>query len=373
MSAQPQPASLAPAQPASASAPQPAIGAERQPPPWRLLGVGALVLAVATLAGGRLWWHGLNFADTDNAVVSGHVHPVAARIAGVVVEMNMQDNQRVTAGALLLRLDGGDAQVQIERLQAQLAQADAAIAGSVAQVAQARAQAAAATAQVAQARASLVRAEQDAARMQSLYGGELRAVSRQELDAATAAREFALADVSARQASVGAAEQSIAGAQAARGAALAQKVAVQAQIKDARLQLDYTAVPAPSDGRIGKRTVELGQRVQAGQQLAAVVQGEVWVTANFKETQLAEMRAGQPAAVRLDAFPGREFRARVHSFAPASGATFSLLPPDNATGNYTKIVQRVPVKLVFEPVDIADLAERIVPGLSATVSVDLRR
>jgi membrane fusion protein (multidrug efflux system) len=132
---------------------------------------------------------------------------------------------------------------------------------------------------------------------------------------------------------------------------------------------------APGDGRIGKRTVELGQRVLPGQLLAAVVDGGVWITANFKETQLAQMKIGQRARVEIDAFPGRPLSAMVDSFAPASGATFALLPPDNATGNFTKIVQRVPVKLVFDPQELAraaDLNGRIVPGMSATVSIDLR-
>ena len=349
-----------------------AANAPRSGPRWRLLAVGAVVVLAAAAFGARLWWLNTNFADTDNATVSGHVHPVAARVAGVVVEMNMQDNQKVSAGTPLLRLDGGDAQVQIERIKAQLLAADASIAGSVAQIAQARAQAAAALAQVAQSQATLARTEQDAARNQRLFGAELRAVSRQEVDASTAARDVASAELAARRAAASAAEQTITSAQAAREAAVAQKAALAAQMKDAQLQLGYTTLAAPSEGRIGKRTVELGQRVQPGQQLAAVVQGEVWVTANFKETQLARMKAGQRASVHLDAFPGREFTAHVESFAPASGATFALLAPDNATGNFTKIVQRVPVKLVFDAKDLAGIAERVVPGLSATVSVDLR-
>ena len=349
-----------------------AANAPRSGPPWRLLGVGAVVLMAAVAFGTRLWWLNTNFADTDNATVSGHVHPVATRVAGVVVEMNMQDNQTVSAGTPLLRLDGGDAQVQIERIKAQLLQADASIAGSVAQIAQARAQAVATLAQVAQSQATLARTEQDAARNQRLFSAELRAVSRQEVDASTAARDVASAELAARRAAANAAEQTITSAQAAREAAIAQKAALAAQLKDAQLQLGYTTLVSPSEGRIGKRTVELGQRVQPGQQLAAVVQGGVWITANFKETQLARMKSGQVATVHLDAFPGREFTAHVESFAPASGATFALLPPDNATGNFTKVVQRVPVKLVFDAKDLAGIADRVVPGLSATVSVDLR-
>jgi membrane fusion protein (multidrug efflux system) len=329
------------------------------------------ILIAAGVFGGRLWWHNLHFAETDNATVSGHVHPVSARIAGVVVKLEIEDNQTVKAGAPLLVLDRADADVQIERMKAQLLQADANIATAGAQIAQTRAQAGAAQAQIALAQASLTRSELDIARVQRLFSGELRAVSRQEVDAATAARDAALADVATRKATASAAEQTTGAAIAAREAAVAQKAALQAQLKDAQLQAGYTTVFAPSAGRIGKRSVELGQRVTAGQQLAAVVQGDVWVTANFKETQLAKMHVGQAATISLDAFPGREFKARVDSFAPASGATFALLPPDNATGNFTKIVQRVPVKLVFDKAEIAELSDRLVPGLSATVTVDL--
>lgn len=344
----------------------------RRGPPWRLLIIAVIILAGASVFGIRLWLHASRFADTDNAVVSGHVQPVSTRVAGVVVEIAMQDNQPVKAGDILLRLDPADAQVQIERLKAQLGQAEAAIAGSAAQIEQSKAQAAAANAQVAQAQASLTRAEQDAARNQLLFSGELRAVSRQEVDASTAARAVAAADLAARRASANAAEQGIRSMVAAQASAVAQKTVLSAQLKEAELQASYTTVVAPGDGRIGKRTVELGQRVQAGQQLAAVVDGAVWIVANFKETQLASMKIGQRAVVELDAFPGHELQARIDSFAPASGATFALLPPDNATGNFTKIVQRVPVKLALNMAGMDGIADRVVPGMSASVSVDLR-
>ncbi len=341
-------------------------------PPRRLIVIAGLCLLGGLAFGARLWWHSTRFADTDNAVVSGHVHPVAARVPGVVVEVLAQDNQTVHRGDPLLRLDPADQQMQLERLDAQLVQAGAAIAGGEAQVAQARAQLAAAQAQVVQAQATVTHAEQEARRAQRLFEGGLHAVSEQELEAATTALTVARADLGARRAAAQAMGQAVASAEATRSAAVAQKGVLEVQLKEARLQQGYNEVPAPSDGRVGKRTVEVGQRVQAGQQLAAVVEDEVWITANFKETQLAHMKPGQLATVHIDAFGDREFHARVHSFAPASGATFALLPPDNATGNFTKIVQRVPVKLLFAPQDLAGLAERVVPGMSVTVSVDLR-
>ena len=345
---------------------------KRRSPPWRLLIIATIVLASAATFGVRLWLHASRFADTDNAVVSGHVQPVSTRIAGVVVKIAVQDNQPVKTGDVLLRLDPADVQVQMERLKAQLTQAEAAIVGSAAQIEQARAAALAAAAQVEQSQATLTRTEQDVARNQLLFAGELRAISKQEVDASFAARGVALADLGARRASAKAAEQGVRAMIAAQASTVAQKAVLDAQLKEVELQAGYTTVLSPGSGRIGKRTVELGQRVQPGQQLAAVVDGAVWIVANFKETQLESMRVGQSATVQLDAFPGRALKARVESFAPASGATFALLPPDNATGNFTKIVQRVPVKLVLDPSQMNDIADRVVPGMSASVSVDLR-
>ncbi|MCE4555893.1 HlyD family secretion protein [Pelomonas cellulosilytica] len=343
-------------------------------PPVPLLVIGALLLAGGLGLGGRMWWRAQHLVETDNAYVAGRLHPVATRVAGVVTELHMRDNAPVKAGDVLLRLDPADAAVQVERLKAQIAQADAAITASGAQIAQARAQAAATTSQVAQAEAVLARTELEAKRSQALFGAELRATSKQELDAALAAREVARADLAARKASANAAKEAIAAAESARQSATAQKSATQALLKDAQNQVGYSEVRAAADGRIGKRTVEVGQRVQPGQQLAAIVETETWVVANFKETQLAKMKPGQKVRVKVDAFPGRELQAHVDSFAPASGASFALLPPDNATGNFTKIVQRVPVKVVFEPESLQALGEqatRIVPGLSVQVEVEI--
>ena len=343
-------------------------------PPVPLLIVGAILLIGGIGLGGRMWWRSQHFVETDNAFVAGRIHPVATRVAGVVTEMRMQDNAVVKAGDVLLRLDPADASVQVERLKAQIAQADAAIATSAAQVAQAKAQAAANGSQVAQAEAVLARTELDAKRSQALFGAELRATSKQELDAALAARDVAKADLAAKKAGANAAKEAVAAAESARQSANAQKSATQALLKDAQNQLGYVELKASSDGRIGKRTVEVGQRVQPGQQLAAIVENETWIVANFKETQLAKMKPGQKVHVKVDAFPGKDLLGHVDSFAPASGASFALLPPDNATGNFTKIVQRVPVKVVFEPESLKELGEaasRIVPGLSVQVEVEI--
>lgn len=352
------------------TAPKPA----KSGPPVPLLVIGVLLLIGGVALGGRMWWRSQHLVETDNAFVAGRIHPVATRVAGVVTEMHMQDNAVVKAGDLLLRLDPADAAVQIERLKAQIAQADAAIATSAAQIAQARAQAAVSGSQVSQAEAVLARTELDAKRSQALFGAELRATSKQELDAALAARDVARADLAARKAGANAAREAVVAAESARQSANAQKAATQAQLKDAQNQLGYVELRASSNGRIGKRTVEVGQRVQPGQQLAAIVEPETWIVANFKETQLARMKLGQRVRVKVDAFPGTELLGHVDSFAPASGASFALLPPDNATGNFTKIVQRLPVKVVLEPESLkglGDAAARIVPGLSVQVEVEI--
>jgi membrane fusion protein (multidrug efflux system) len=201
----------------------------------------------------------------------------------------------------------------------------------------------------------------------------MKAVSKAEVDAANAARASATADVAARRDNASAAQAQIAAAASARDVLKAQIKVLQAQLKDARQQLGYNRIVAPVAGRIGKRSVEVGARVQPGQQLAAIVQDDVWVTANFKETQLAGLQPGQEVKIDIDALPGRELIGHVDSFSPASGNQFALLPADNATGNFTKIVQRVPVKITLDPNDVKKLAGRLAPGMSSVVEIDLRQ
>ncbi|HLO49690.1 MAG TPA: HlyD family secretion protein, partial [Kamptonema sp.] len=155
-------------------------------------------------------------------------------------------------------------------------------------------------------------------------------------------------------------------------AALGAIAQSEATLKDAQLQLSYTNITAPAAGLIGRKSVEVGQRVQPGTPLMAIVSNEYWVTANFKETQLTNLKPGQKVEIKLDAFPNRIFEGRIDSFSPASGAQFALLPPDNATGNFTKIVQRIPVKVVFDAESIKGYELRIVPGMSAVVNVEIK-
>jgi membrane fusion protein (multidrug efflux system) len=342
-------------------------------PPKRVLIVVGLIAAGALLAGGRMWYRSHYFVETDNAYVAGHVHAVSGRIPGVVTKVLFDDNQMVKAGDVLVELDPADQGVKVDQIQAQIASMQQQIVQADAAVEQAKAQASAARAQVAQSQANLVRAKQDADRYGQLYNAQMKAVSKAEVDAATAARAGAIADVNARRDNVGAAQAQIAAASSAREVLKAQVKVLQTQLKDARQQLGYNQIVAPVAGRIGKRSVEVGARVQPGQQLAAIVQDDVWVTANFKETQLPGLTPGQQVKISVDALPDKELVGRVDSFAPASGNQFALLPADNATGNFTKIVQRVPVKITFTPDDLKKYSGRLVPGMSTEVEIDLRQ
>lgn len=307
-----------------------------------LVGMGLLLIAAGY--GGYRWWNYMHtWVTTDNAYVAGHIHTVSTRIAGNVTEVLVSENQDVTAGAVLARLDASDLKVQLEKARAALAQAEA-------QVLQARAQ-------VTRDEALADKAQLDFNRSERLFREASSAISKQEFDTAKTGLDSARASLNATKASVIAAE--------------AQVKAVAAQLADVQLQLGYTEVLAPAAGTIGRKNIEVGNRVQPGQALLAVVQPDVWVTANFKETQLARLHAGQPVTVTVDSFAGRKFSGRVESIAPASGAQFALLPPDNATGNFTKIVQRVPVKIVFDEASVREFTGRISPGMSVVVKVNV--
>jgi membrane fusion protein, multidrug efflux system len=345
----------------------------KTPPNKRVLGVVAVIALVALVAGGRMWYRSHYFVETDNACVTGHVHPVSARVAGVVTKVLVEDNQMVKAGDEIAELDPADQRVRIDQIEAQIASVQQQVAQADAQIAQTRAQAQAAGAQVTQAQAQALRAKQDAERFSQLYTDQMKAVSKAEVDAATAARTSAAADVAARRDAAAAAQAQVSAAAAAKDVLRAQIKVLQAQLKDAQQQLGYNKIVAPVSGRVGKRSVEVGARVQPGQQLAAIVEDNVWVVANFKETQLAGLKPGQKVTLDVDALRGQELSGRVDSFSPASGNQFALLPADNATGNFTKIVQRVPVKITIAPADLKRLEGRLVPGMSVTAEVPLKQ
>ena len=358
-----------------ASAAQPKAGAPagKKPPNKRVLIVVGVIALLAIGAGGRMWYRSSHFVETENAYVTGRMHQVSSRVAGVVTKVLVEDNQMVKAGDVLALLDPADQAVRVEQIQAQIASMEQQVKQSDAQLLQVRAQAGAAGAQVRQAEAQLLRARQDAERFGQLYNDTMKAVSKSEVDASSAARAGAVADVAARRDNAAAAQAQIGAAEAGRDVLKAEIKVLQAQLKDARQQLAYNSIVAPVAGRIGRRSVEVGARVQPGQAMLAVVEDNVWVVANFKETQLGGLTPGQAVSLEVDALPDHHLVGRVDSFSPASGSQFALLPADNATGNFTKIVQRVPVKITLDPQDVKKYAGRLVPGMSVVAEVRLNQ
>jgi membrane fusion protein (multidrug efflux system) len=344
------------------------------------------ILGVLAVAGAIFGWRTVHFyahhATTDDAQIDGHIDPVLPRVSGYVREVMVADNQQVAAGQLLVRIDPADLRAKLDQEEADLENAQAAVAAAQAAVASQRASAAGARANLSSTLSSITaaktREEQtaaDLARYKALWAKE--EVSQQQYDAARAAAdsaraaaegaransESARAGTEAGSAQVEAATRQVAAAQAK----VAQR---QAAVEAARLQLSYATVTAPVSGIVAKKAVEVGQFVQTGQPLLAIVQGhDTWVSANFKETQLEKMHPGQPVEIEVDAYPGHTFHARVDSLAAATGAKFSLLPPDNATGNFTKVVQRVPVKIAWT--DAPDSKRPLRVGMNVSVVVDL--
>ena len=374
-----------------------AAGYFRQHPAakWALL---FLVLIIA-VAGFLLWRHFSSRESTDDAQIDAHIAPVSARVSGTVTKVAVDDNQVVKAGDLLVQLDPKDYQVALERARADLSDSQAAAQAarttvpitststrSAVEMAQANLAAAqkqvnAANARLREAEANHTKAAQDLERMKQLVSKD--EVSRQQYDAAVAAEQAARATVDAASAAVATAQsqvtqaeagvrqaqtapQQIAVTQARAGAAEASVGKSQAALQQSQLNLQYTTVTAPVPGIVSRRSVEPGQVVQPGQPLLSIVDlGEIWVTANFKETQLKDMRVGQSAKIHVDAYD-HELNGHVDSIGGGTGARFSLLPPENATGNYVKVVQRVPVKIVFEQgQDVSKLR----PGMSVTATV----
>lgn len=339
------------ARPAPAATPEPAsapptprrAGRSRKP-----LAIGALGLVLLALIGWgvRRWMFGLTHESTDNAQVDGHVVPILPKVGGFVTAVRVVENQHVRAGDTLVVLDDRDYKVRLAEAEAGLAQALAAVSTNR-RVGQAEAQ-------IEQAQANATKTHADLDRLRPLAARGI--VSQQRLDAAQAAARGAEASLAAARAELAGADARVAAARAARD--------------QAALNLSYTRLIAPEAGIVSKKTVELGQLVQPGQPLLAVVPLEdVWITANLKETQVAGVRPGDSVEFTVDAYAGRHFQGRVESLSPATGARFSLLPPDNATGNFTKVVQRVPVRIRPRQ---NDAAHPLRPGLSVVVTITTR-
>jgi len=395
---------------------------------WLLIPL-VLILIVGGYAGLQYF---NKWESTDDAQVDGHIHPVNARVGGTIISVNVKDNQFVEAGFVVAQIDPRDYEIAVARTEADLAAAQAAVVAARAgvpvassaagteitsseaiaeraksgvemttkELTAAQARLTAAQARVRETRANATRTARDLERMKQLIAKD--EISQLQYDASVSAADAAHAAVDSAEAGVAEAEQTVAAAQAKIGQSQAELQQAQAQAQgaktapqqivitraqaesaearvqlakaardQARLNLEYATIKAPVSGIVSKKTLEAGQYVQAGQPLMAVVsQEELWVTANFKETQLAEMHPGQAATVSVDAFGGKSLNGHIESIASATGAKFSLLPPENATGNYVKVVQRIPVKVVFEQGQ--DPEHRLRAGMSTVVKVRVK-
>lgn len=313
------------------------------------------------------WWRSQQgHQSTDNAYVHGDVTTLSPKVSGHVVELAVEDNQAVKAGQVLLRIDPRDYQAKVDEAAAAVAAAEAAIVGTEKRLLAQQDVIQEATAGVHTWQAELGLAQRELGRTSSLVKEDF--ASRQRLDSHQAGVSKARAGLEQATAKLESARSQVAVLEADRVRQQAQLAEARAKLDLARINLDNTVVKAPVDGVIGNRGVRLGQMVNPGAHLLSVVPLEtVWIDANFKETQIADMRPGQPVTIRVDAYPGQTLTGTVASFSPASGAQFSLLPPENASGNFTKIVQRVPVRIALSPDN--PLAGQLRPGLSVVVDV----
>ena len=381
-----------------------------------------LVAIVALLLVGWFWWESRHWENTDDAQVDGHIYPISARVSGHVIKVNYDDGQVVHKGDVLVQLDPTDYQVAFARAQADYADSQASAqaaeygvpvseTGSASQIrsasadlenaqaglAAAQKQADAAQAQVVEAQANAQKLNADVERYRQLLGK--REISQQQFDQATAAATGANATVAARQAALLAAQaqvqqarsritqaqaelrnaqitpKQVAATQARAKSAGAQVERYKAALDQAQLNLQYTTIVAPVDGIVGRRSVQVGQNVQTGQDLMSVVPlREIWVTANFKETQLQYMRSNQQTKIKVDTYGGRTWNGHVSNIGGATGAKYSLLPPENATGNYVKVVQRIPVRIDFDNNNSPDFNKDglLRPGMSVVPDVKVR-
>jgi membrane fusion protein (multidrug efflux system) len=295
------------------------------------------MVGIAFLAG-KLWYDSETRIETDNAFIEARIHSISPRIGGTVTAVHIQDNQRVSRGTLLIELDPTDYEVRLQKSAADLQMARNETAADRAEVESARAG-------LNSAKARLEQAEQDLKRGKALFAKEV--IPREQLEKLETARKVSLAQTREAEERLRKA-QSIAG-EATTAGQPARVATREAQKREAALNLSYTKVYAPADGFITRKAVEPGNSVQPGQPLMALVNlSETWIIANYKERQLAHMKPGQKVEFTVDAYPGMKFRGTVESIMAGTGSSFSLLPPENASGNYVKVVQRIPVKIVID-------------------------
>ncbi len=393
-----------------------------------------VLLVMLGSSGLNTYRHFSNHEETDDAYITGHLHQTSTRIAGSVEQVLVDDNQHVEKGQLLLILDSRDQKVKVEQAKAELKRAQEQAAAARASISfqdtDARGQDKNAAGLIENALAEIKRqaaevkeAESEILSAQSLLKAHEAELHKAALDAeryenlhkqgavSTSEKDAARRDYLVQQANYDSAKTAVAKARAKREQAnesvnlaragliqaeaqkqLARASALKTQVEENRYQsqlaeiekakaaldeallnLSYSRIVAATSGRIGKKTVEAGQRIEPGQPLLTIVSDDQWIVANFKETQLRHMQSGQEVDIKIDSFPDHKFRGIVQSFSPASGASFALLPSDNATGNFTKIVQRIPVKILFTKSSIKNYESRLAPGMSVVASVSILR
>lgn len=332
-----------------------------------LVAAGAL-LVVAIIVAGVIWWlHARHYESTDDAFIDARQFAVSSKVAGYISSVDVTDNQKVAAGAVLVQIDDRDYRASVAQSQARLAEAEASVTNVDAQIAVQRAQVTAAQQQHTEAEAALKFAEQENERAQKLVKTEVGTVQRAQQTKSQLLQAQAAA--SRAKASVEGAEKQVGALQAQKQSAIATVQAAKADLALVELNLSYTTVRAAQSGTVVHLSAAKGEYAQAGQNLMMFVPSHIWVTANFKETQITDMRPGQPVAIEVDAYPDREFKGHVDSIQAGSGTAFSLLPAENATGNFVKVVQRVPVKIEIDDVP-SDIT--LGPGMSVVPSVKVR-
>lgn len=364
---------------------------EPQAAPRKRRSVMPRLIALGLFAGGAAWathftYESLTYEKTDDAYLTAHIHRISPGVGGPVLKVLVDENERVKAGQELAEIDPLEFEIARQKLSAAKAQAEAGVCQANAALERAKTEELQAVAQVANAEAAVKLAEAQLElantnyqRNASLSSGGARAVSAAEVDTSRSVVATSTANLEGSKAALAAAEAkrrtsaaAVDVAEAEIRVAKASSEAQAAALREAERQYADTRIVAPADGLVGNRNIETGNRVQNGQPVFALVEDGYWVVANFKETQLKSMKPGQAVEIEVDALGGRTFQGHIDSISPSTGAQFALLPPDNATGNFTKVVQRVPVKIVFEGESLKGFEDSLRPGLSTVVKVKVK-
>lgn len=326
------------------------------------------VLLIGAIIGLKEYIYYSHVETTDDAQVSSNISPVVARISDYVTQINFQDNQHVTKGQVLIKLDDKDLSIKEQQAEADMLTAQANVAVARANAASAQSMVATAKGEIDAAQVSLWKTTQDFER----YGNMIKdgSVTQEQYDNAKAAKESAETQVDIAKKKYEATQKQYQVALANLNSVQSAIAVRQAALDYAKLQLSYATITAPVTGIASKRAIQLGQLIQAGSSLMAIVEDSVWIDANFKETQMSDIKIGQNASVQVDALDGNEINGTISSFSGGTGAVFSLLPPDNAAGNFVKVVQRVPVRIALDTK--SPFYKSLRPGLSVEVTVKVK-